>query len=153
MRFVFIGLAIVLLSLLPACSEFALTESPQATEAQEHSESEQEYRRQAQPEQTHQEQPAESTEQTTETESEPSAQLVENLKSILFAETGVASDEVLSVSSEAVDWPDACLGIANTDELCAQVVTPGYRVVLHTLDRHYEFHTDRSGKNIKMVMF
>jgi hypothetical protein len=31
---------------------------------------------------------------------------------------------------EEVDWPDACLGAGAPDEICAQVVTPGYIVTI-----------------------
>lgn len=63
---------------------------------------------------------------------------------------GIPSHEISLVSAEAVDWPDACLGVSNPDELCAQVITPGYRIILGRLDKQYEFHTDRSGQNIRL---
>jgi len=36
--------------------------------------------------------------------------------------------EVLSVTTR--EWPDACLDLPESDEVCAQVVTPGYVVRL-----------------------
>lgn len=49
------------------------------------------------------------------------------------------------VKAEAVDWPDACLGISAAGQMCAQVVTPGYRVVLQANGQSYEYHTNRDG--------
>jgi hypothetical protein len=49
--------------------------------------------------------------------------------------------QVASVT--AVDWPDACLGVRSARMACAQVVTPGYRVVLRQGGRTLEYHTDR----------
>ena len=46
------------------------------------------------------------------------------------------------VSVEPVDWPDACLGLPRPDEACAQVITPGLRVVLSAGGRGYEYHTN-----------
>lgn len=94
--------------------------------------------------------------QTSETyakaaeESAP-ASLVEDLKTVLATELGVASSEVLVKEATAVEWSDACLGAATPDEMCAQVITPGYRVVLSTLTDEFEFHTDRTGKHFRRV--
>lgn len=50
------------------------------------------------------------------------------------------------VEVEAVDWPDACLGAARADEVCAQVVTPGYRIIIETAGgERIEFHASRMG--------
>jgi hypothetical protein len=38
--------------------------------------------------------------------------------------------EIAVQSLEAVDWPDSCLGLAIEGEGCAEVITPGYRIVL-----------------------
>jgi hypothetical protein len=49
------------------------------------------------------------------------------------------------VNVESVDWPDACLGVSAPDQMCAQVVTPGYRVVLQANGQSYEYHTNQVG--------
>lgn len=50
------------------------------------------------------------------------------------------SIEVLSV--EKAEWPDSCLGV-DTGQLCAQVITPGYKISLRgTGNRIYIYHTD-----------
>lgn len=139
MRFLLISLAIALFSLATACSELTLTKSPEPTDVQQ------------QDKQLAQPQVVQSIEsRSVAAESSPSAQLIEDLKALVAAETGIPSHEVSLVSSAPVEWPDACLGIPNSDELCAQVITPGYRVVLNTLDKQYELHTDRAGQNIRM---
>jgi hypothetical protein len=50
--------------------------------------------------------------------------------------------EVEVVEVQPLDWPDACLALARPDEACAQVITPGYRVLLSAEGRRYEYHTD-----------
>jgi hypothetical protein len=47
------------------------------------------------------------------------------------------------VSVEAVDWNDTCLGAARDGEVCAQVVTPGYRIVVTRGGSRIEYHTGR----------
>jgi hypothetical protein len=54
-------------------------------------------------------------------------------------QVSVASVKVVKV--ERVTWRDACLGLPSP-ELCAQVLTPGFRVTLGALGRKYRYHTD-----------
>jgi hypothetical protein len=54
-------------------------------------------------------------------------------------------DSIAGVSQEEVTWPDGCLGCPKTGEMCVQVLTPGYRVVLRVGDANYEYHTDLVG--------
>lgn len=81
----------------------------------------------------------------------PSAALVEDLKTTLAIEIGVPTTAILVKETTPTQWNDACLGIANPDEMCAQMVTPGYRIVLGTLTETYEFHTDQTGENFRRV--
>lgn len=66
----------------------------------------------------------------------------------LAARSGTDIIEIVSV--EPVDWPDACLGLARPDEACAQVITPGLRVLLSAAGRQYEYHTDLSA-HVRLV--
>jgi hypothetical protein len=70
---------------------------------------------------------------------------VANSLSDLAARLNVAPDAITVVSVEAVDWPDACLGIHTPDIMCAMVITPGYRVILEADGKQYEYHTNAVG--------
>jgi len=48
-------------------------------------------------------------------------------------------------SVEVVDWPDRCLGAPREDEVCAQVITPGYRIVLEQGGETAEYRAARGG--------
>lgn len=85
-----------------------------------------------------------------ETDSPP-AELVENLKTVLAAETGVPIAEILLKETASTQWNDACLGAANPNEICAQVITSGYRIALGTSTETYIFHTDQTGENVRWV--
>jgi len=69
---------------------------------------------------------------------------------MLRQQLGVGPGGIVVKSVEKVDWPDACLGVQQMGVLCAQVVTPGYRIVLEANDGLYEFHTDIDGRNIRL---
>ncbi len=53
------------------------------------------------------------------------------------------------VSVEQVEWPDACLGVPDPAELCAQAITPGYRVTVEVNGQQVVYHTDATGQNIR----
>jgi hypothetical protein len=59
----------------------------------------------------------------------------------------LAAEAAQLVSVEAVDWPDASLGCPQPGMMYAQVVTPGYRVVLAAAGGRYEYHSD-SGRRV-----
>jgi hypothetical protein len=48
------------------------------------------------------------------------------------------------------EWPDACLGLPAADELCAQVITPGYQLIFQVDGRHYEVRTNTTGSVIRI---
>jgi hypothetical protein len=52
--------------------------------------------------------------------------------------------QIKVVSVEEIDWPDSCLGVSLPDRMCAMVVTPGYKIILETQGKHYEYHTDNT---------
>ena len=60
-------------------------------------------------------------------------------------------DTIVLVSVEQVDWPDACMGIQTPGVMCAQVITPGYQVILEADGKQYEYHTNESGSVVRLV--
>src|SRR5688572_323668 len=67
----------------------------------------------------------------------------------LSGNLGLPTDKITLVSTEAVDWPDECLGIVNAGLVCAQVITPGFRVVLEANDRQVEYRTNEDGTQLR----
>jgi demethoxyubiquinone hydroxylase (CLK1/Coq7/Cat5 family) len=67
----------------------------------------------------------------------------------LSASLGVPVEEIQVVSYEQREWPDACLGLASEGEVCAQVITPGWQVVLRAQGEQYVFRTDEDGQVVR----
>lgn len=61
---------------------------------------------------------------------------------------GVSQDQVSLVSAAIIEWPDSCLGIQQTNIACAEIVTPGYLILLEADGRQYEYHTDAAGDQV-----
>ena len=59
--------------------------------------------------------------------------------------SGIPASEISLVSMEAVDWSDASLGCPQEGYMYAQVITPGFLIVLEAQSQPYEYHTDRTG--------
>lgn len=74
---------------------------------------------------------------------------LEAARQALAQQLEIAPESITLVSSEPVEWPDACLDAAQPDEMCAQVITPGYKVVLEVDGVQYEFHTDETGAVVR----
>ena len=53
------------------------------------------------------------------------------------------------VNVEDVQWADASLGCPQPGHVYAQVVTPGYRVILAVGGQQYDYHTDRAGHIVR----
>ncbi|MBE0431788.1 MAG: hypothetical protein IBX67_08190 [Dehalococcoidia bacterium] len=71
---------------------------------------------------------------------------VEQAKEDLAARKGIDKEQITVVSVKAVNWPDSSLGCPQPDMFYAQVITPGYRIVLSWGGRAYEFHSDLGGR-------
>jgi hypothetical protein len=59
----------------------------------------------------------------------------------LATHLSIATDAISVVSVEQVDWNDASLGCPEPDMMYAQVITPGYRIVLEADGQTFEYHT------------
>jgi putative hemolysin len=70
-------------------------------------------------------------------------------QSLLAKKLNVQVSEISLVSIAAVSWPDSCLGLPGPDEMCAQMVTDGFKVVLAANGQNYSFHTDQTGRNVR----
>ncbi len=69
----------------------------------------------------------------------PVVQLVEKDLSDLLK---IPENSIAVLSVDKAQWSDSCLGV-DTRELCAQVITPGYKISLRgTGNRIYIYHTD-----------
>ncbi len=54
-----------------------------------------------------------------------------------------AEADIVVAHVEAVDWPDTSLGCQQPGMMYAQVIMPGYRVILVAGGQQYEYHTDQ----------
>jgi hypothetical protein len=62
---------------------------------------------------------------------------------------GLDPQAIELLSFEREDWPDVCLGMGGVGEMCAQVITPGWRMRLALEGGEMEVRSDLAGDRIR----
>jgi hypothetical protein len=81
----------------------------------------------------------------------PNLALANRLRQTLAQQLHLSPSQILIASVQSVTWPDTCLGVAQPNMACAQIVTAGYRIFLQAPTGQYEYHTDLGGDNIMLA--
>ncbi len=68
--------------------------------------------------------------------------VVDLAKKDLSERLNIPIGNIKLVKEEAVDWPDTSLGYPEKGMMYAQVITPGFRIILKAQDKLYEYHSD-----------
>jgi hypothetical protein len=76
------------------------------------------------------------------------AAVLDLVKQNLAKRLSVTVDEITVVSATSREWPDSSLGCPQPGMAYAQIVTPGYRIVLGQGQKQYDYHTDLSATTI-----
>ncbi|MCC6602997.1 MAG: hypothetical protein IT327_07295 [Anaerolineae bacterium] len=76
---------------------------------------------------------------------------VEAARDALAGELGVDLSTIELVSFEQQEWSDSCLGLGGPAEICAAVITPGWRVMLMVEGEAYEVRTDFNGEQVRIA--
>lgn len=63
----------------------------------------------------------------------------------LTEKLGLSADKIKLVSTEAVTWPNGCLGIVRMGVLCTQAEVEGFKIILEAKGQKYEIHTNQDG--------
>lgn len=71
-------------------------------------------------------------------------------KTWLAEQLNVSDKDVILMDMQQMEWPDACLGLAEQGELCAQVMTPGWKFDFVVNEKTYEVRTNEAGDAIRM---
>lgn len=96
--------------------------------------------------------------ETTETPSKTTNSTDNKLPTVV--KSAVLSDATKRVSkplgalritqADKQNWGDSCLGLAQQDKLCAQVIVSGWKVVVTDGQNELVYRTDEKGKQVKL---
>jgi hypothetical protein len=71
------------------------------------------------------------------------------LTTAIARDLGVPPETLQVITVEHRDWPDSSLGCPQPDMMYAQVITPGYLVVVDVSGERIEYHTDERGTVVR----
>ena len=69
----------------------------------------------------------------------------------LSEKLNLTADEITVVSTEAVTWPDGCLGIVRMGVMCTQAEVPGFKIILEAEGNTYDVHTNQDGSVVVLA--
>lgn len=55
-------------------------------------------------------------------------------------------------SSENENWPDSCLGLAQEGQMCAQVITPGWKITVRSDAKSWVYRTNQNGRLVLLEL-
>lgn len=67
------------------------------------------------------------------------------------SQKNVPVDQLEIVSEEVADWPDACLGLAGPDEVCAMMLTPGWAFGVSDGSQTWQYRTDLEATQVRLA--
>ena len=69
--------------------------------------------------------------------------LIEKAKTDLAQKLSITADQIIVLQASEVTWPDASLGCPQKGMAYAEVLTPGYLILLEYSGTAYEYHASR----------
>lgn len=72
-----------------------------------------------------------------------------NVQNEASALLGVPVESIQIQNVEKMNWPNACLGLPEADEACAQVITPGWLLTFSLAGQEYRYRVDATGTVIR----
>jgi hypothetical protein len=72
--------------------------------------------------------------------------LANKLRTDLSQKVNVPVSQLRVVETTTKTWADGCLGLAQPDEMCTQMVVNGWRVVLTNGKQRWVYRTDQRGR-------
>ena len=73
----------------------------------------------------------------------PVPPIVEIVRQDLATRLNLPLESIVCVSAEKTEWPNSGLGCPSPDAFYAQVITPGYQVMLQANGQDYIYHTNQ----------
>jgi hypothetical protein len=71
--------------------------------------------------------------------------------SALSETLSLPTDQITIFSTEAVTWPNGCLGVQGVGVMCTQALVEGFRIILEAEGKQYEFHINETGSQVVLA--
>jgi hypothetical protein len=78
----------------------------------------------------------------------PAPAVIQSIRQAVKQQFGVLQIAVVSVTEQ--NWPDGCLGLPKSGEICKGGIVPGWRVEVSDKLQTWYYRTDRTGKTLRL---
>lgn len=73
-----------------------------------------------------------------------------NVQNKISETMGVPVESIQLENIEKMDWPNSCLGLPSEgDEVCAEVITPGWLLTFNVNNQEYQYRVDSTGTVVR----
>lgn len=73
-----------------------------------------------------------------------------NVQNQISETMGVPVESIQLENIEQMEWPNSCLGLPSEgDEVCAEVITPGWLLTFNINNQEYQYRVDSTGTVIR----
>jgi hypothetical protein len=72
-----------------------------------------------------------------------------NVQNQISQNLAVAVENIQITKVEPMDWPNGCLGLPQGDEVCTEVITPGWLLTFNINGQEYKYRVDKTGTVIR----
>ena len=72
-----------------------------------------------------------------------------NVQNQISQTLGIAVENIKITQVDQKNWPNACLGLPKGDEVCAEVITPGWLLTFNVNGQEYKYRVDKTGTVIR----
>lgn len=72
-----------------------------------------------------------------------------NIQNQISQTLGVTVENIQITKVEQMDWPNGCLGLPQGDEVCTEVITPGWSLTFNINGQEYKYRVDKTGTVIR----
>ncbi len=79
----------------------------------------------------------------------PVPEAVSAVRAYAAQKAGVSVGSAIVMQVEEMDWSDSCLGLGGPDEMCAMMITSGYRVTVQAGGTTKSYRTDMTAGSIR----
>lgn len=76
--------------------------------------------------------------------------IVDAVRKDLSNQTGILPEKLKVIQVSQETWPNTCLGLANSNELCGQRLVEGWHIILSDGNNTWSYRTDNRGKSIRV---
>lgn len=72
-----------------------------------------------------------------------------NVQNQISETLGLTVEDIQITKVEQMDWPNGCLGLPQGDEVCAELITPGWLLTFNINGQEYKYRVDKTGTVIR----